>query len=332
MKNQVDMKTIGVFCGGFSSEYEISIKSATTILSALPKNFDCFPILVHRESWTVDYHGQKIPLDLNDLSFVVEGQKRKVDIGLVYIHGDPGENGKVQAFLEMKGLPCINSSALASELSFDKWFCNQFIKGFGVHVAESILLLNINDRNDEEIVDALGLPVFVKPADSGSSFGISRVNNVEELRPALVKAFAEGETVVVEAFLDGVELTCGVYCGKNGVEALPVTEIVTELEFFDYEAKYLGKSDEITPARISPEDTQKVQEVAMKVYKLLRLKSISRIDFMLVKGVPFVIEVNTTPGFSAMSIVPKMLEVKGMSIPDFWKEILEIELPASYWQ
>lgn len=326
------MKTIGVFCGGFSSEFEISIKSATTILSALPEEFESFPILVQKDQWTVDYKGHKLPLDLNDLSFLVDGHKKLVDIGLVYIHGDPGENGKIQAFLEMKGLPCINSSALASELSFDKWFCNQFIKGFGVDVAQSILLLNIDDKSEGEIISTLGLPVFVKPADSGSSFGISRVNNETELRPALEKAFAEGDTVVVEAFLDGTEVTCGVYRGKNGVEALPITEICTDLEFFDYEAKYLGKSEEITPARISDEETRRVQDVAMKVYKLLRLKSISRIDFMVVKGVPYVIEVNTTPGFSAMSIVPKMLDVKGMSIPDFWREILEMELPVSYWQ
>lgn len=326
------MKTIGVFCGGFSSEYEISIKSATTILSALPKEFESFPILVHHESWTVDYKGQKVPLDLNDLSFTIEGEKKSVDIGLVYIHGDPGENGKIQAFLEMKGLPCINSSALASELSFDKWFCNQFIKGFGVKVADSILLLEIDDKPEEELISTLGLPLFVKPADSGSSFGISRVNKQEELRPALEKAFSEGETVVVESFLDGTEVTCGVYRGKNGVEALPITEIYTELEFFDYEAKYLGKSEEITPARISDLEAQKVHEVAIKVYKLMRLKSIARIDFMLVKGEPFVIEVNTTPGFSAVSIVPKMLNVKGLSIPDFWREILENELPANYWQ
>ena len=321
------MKNLGIFCGGFSSEFDISIKSATTILGAIPDDYTAFLIVVKRGDWRVHWNGEELPLDLNDLSFTTSQGKQKVEIGLVYIHGNPGENGKIQAFLEMKNIPCINSGALASELSFDKWFCNQFLKGFDIPVAKSHLYIKGDLWNANYIVEDLGLPIFVKPSDSGSSFGISKVNSIGELPPAMEKAFAEGETVVIESFLKGTEVTCGVYRNIAGISALPVTEIVAETEFFDYDAKYLGKSQEITPARISDRETELVQAMATKIYQLLRLRSIARIDFMLVDGQPFVIEVNTTPGFSAASIVPKMLGVLGKSVNDFWKEILEVAMP-----
>ena len=323
------MKNIGIFCGGFSSEFDISMKSARTILAAMPKDYRSFLIVVRPNAWEVLFENESSILDLNDLGFETKNGRLKVDIGLVYIHGNPGENGKIQAFLEMKSIPCINSGALASELSFDKWFCNQFLKGFGIHVAESILLTKKDSWSSEKIVEQLSLPIFVKPADSGSSFGISKVKSMEELPEAIEKAFQEGETVVLEAFLDGTELTCGVYRNENGLRALPLAEIIADTEFFDYEAKYLGKSQEIIPARISEVETKKVQEAAMKIYQILRLRSISRIDFMLVNGIPHLIEVNTTPGFSDASIVPQMLEKDGVKITEFWNEIIKTELPNS---
>jgi D-alanine-D-alanine ligase len=183
-----------------------------------------------------------------------------------------------------------------------------------------------NQYNTDELIQKLGLPIFVKPADSGSSYGISKVKAASELIPALELAFREGKRVVLEAFLDGTEVTCGVYRGKDGIVALPLTEIVSDTEFFDYEAKYNGKSQEITPARISPELTLKVQETAQHIYDLLGLKAIARIDFMLVNNEAYVIEVNTTPGFSPASIVPQMLAAAQMSITDFWQEIILVEL------
>lgn len=319
------MKRVGIFCGGFSSEFDISVASAKTILAAFPKEFEAFLVYVRREKWTAFYREQECEMDLNNVSFSFGGQQIKLDCGLVYIHGNPGENGKIQAFLEMKNIPCINSGALASELSFDKWFCNQFLKGFGIPVAKSILLFSPEGKTPEAIVSELGMPLFVKPADSGSSYGISKVNTLEALPSALTKAFDEGETVVIEAFMPGTEVTCGVYRGKNGIEALPVTEIVAEGEFFDYEAKYMGKSQEITPARISTVLTKKVQRQTERIYELLRLRSVARIDFMIVDDVPHVIEVNTTPGFSPASIVPQMVKVKGLSLEEFWAEIMEVE-------
>lgn len=319
------MKTIGIFCGGFSSEFEISIKSATTILSNFPDGFNAFLIEVTRGNWLAKYKGGEYPLDLNTLSFEVNNEKISLDYGMTYIHGNPGENGKIQAFLEMKGIPCINSGALASELSFDKWYCNQFLKGFGVPVAKSLFLTSPTDFTIDEIVNELGLPLFVKPSDSGSSYGISKTKTKEEIETAIAFAFKEGSTIVIESFLDGTEVTCGVYKSNHQIVALPLTEIATENEYFDYEAKYLGKSQEITPARVSDEIRDKVQTTAKRVYQLLQLKSISRIDFMIVNNVPHVIEVNTTPGFSPASIVPQMIAAEGKTIKEFWTEIFKSE-------
>lgn len=320
------MKKIGILCGGYSSEYEISVKSATTILNNFPTNYDAFLILVEKDKWTVKYNNEEFDFNPWTLSFKHNNEEIKIDAGIIYIHGNPGENGKIQALFEMKGIPCINSGSLASALSFDKWYCNQFLKSFGISVAKSILLTSHSELNEDEIIDSLGLPCFVKPSDSGSSYGISKVKSKEELNPALEKAFKEGRTVVVESFLSGTEVTCGAYQSKKGIHTLPITEIVSENDFFDFEAKYHGKSEEIIPARISQNEEIKVEALTKKIYNLLGLKSVARIDFMLVESEPFVIEVNTTPGFSPASIVPRMLNHKGQSITDFWNEIVEFEL------
>ena len=320
------MKRIGLFCGGFSSEYAISILSANTIQANFPKTFEVVKIVVSKDQWLVEFQGTTVPFDLNTCQFTHEGIQHKIDIGLVYIHGNPGENGKVQAFLDMHEIPYLNAGPLASSLSFDKWYCNQFLRAFDIPVAKSIFLTSIHEKTADEIINTLGLPIFVKPSDSGSSYGISKVKHLSELDQALKSAFQEGKTVVLESFLDGTEVTCGVYQTKDGIQALPLTEIASENEFFDYEAKYNGKSQEITPARISKEIAVKVQERAKKIYQLLQLRSISRIDFMIVGDEPHVIEVNTTPGFSPASIVPQMLSVAEISIETFWKSIVEFEL------
>ncbi len=324
--NSSTMKHIAILCGGFSSEFEISKKSATTILNNFPEGYFPFLVEVTKESWTALISNQRVDYNPWDQSYVFEGQKRQIDAAIIYIHGNPGENGKIQAILEMQEIPYVNSGALASELSFDKWYCNQFLKGFDIPVAKSLLLTKINDFTSEEIIVNLGLPCFVKPSDSGSSYGISKVNTQEELQPALEKAFAEGRTVVIESFLKGTEVTCGVYNSKSGIQTLPITEIVSENEFFDFEAKYLGKSEEIIPARISEIEVSRINELSIKIYQLLKLRSIARIDFMLVDQIPHVIEVNTTPGFSEASIVPRMLAHQGKSIQEFWGDILQKEL------
>jgi D-alanine-D-alanine ligase len=320
------MQTVGIFCGGFSSEYDISIKSAQTIQDHFPSEYLTLKIIVSKEKWQAETKDGLVDFDLQTMSFKFKGDIIKIDLGIVYIHGDPGENGKIQALLDMKGIPYLNSGPLASALSFDKWFCNQFLRSFDIPVAKSMLFTSSDNISSEEIVATLGLPVFIKPADSGSSYGISKAKSEEEILPAIDSAFSEGKTVVVEAFLKGTEVTCGVFRKKEGVHALPLTEIASENEFFDYAAKYLGKSQEITPARVSDEIKIKIQSRAKYIYELMQLRSIARIDFMVVEGEPYVIEVNTTPGFSPASIVPQMLACDGMSIKDFWKSILDNEL------
>lgn len=320
-------KRIGIICGGFSSEFEISVKSAKNILNNLPDDFEKDLIYLRRSGWTVIHGEDELPFDPQNFNYVVDGKTIQVDLAIVYIHGDPGENGKVQAFLELIDIPYINSGPLASQLSFDKWFCNQFLKGFDVPVAQSIYLANENVSFEvDQIINQLGLPVFVKPCDSGSSYGIARVNRKEDLEEAIKIAFKEGRSVVIEEFLDGTEVTCGVYRGGEGINPLPLTEIVSKNEFFDFAAKYQGLSDEITPARISDELTTVVQELAKKVYGILQLRSIARIDFMLVNNTAYLIEVNTTPGFSNASIVPKMISVSGKSTKEVWQEIIQAEL------
>lgn len=321
------MINVGIFCGGYSSEFEISIKSASMILENLPKKkYNAFLVRVNQEGWFADYNGETAEVSPIDFSFTLQsGEQIKIDLSHVYIHGDPGENGKLQAYFEMKNMPFVNSSALSSELSFDKWFCNQFLKGFGIKVADSVLLLKNTEYATQDIGERLGYPLFVKPADSGSSYGISKVYALKDLQKAIDGAFAEGNTVVCEAFLKGTEVTCGVYRNENGAQALPCTEIVSESDFFDYDAKYLGKSQEITPARISDELTKQTQDLTVKIYQLLQMRSLARVDFMLVNNEPYVIEVNTTPGFSAESLVPKMLKHAEISIGDFWTEIYDFE-------
>ena len=320
------MKTIGIFCGGFSSEYEISLKSADTIKKHLPDTYLSYKIIVSKGKWEVEMEQENVPFDLNDCSFFIGDTKKIIDAAIVYIHGDPGENGKIQAMLELHGIQYINSGPLASALSFDKWYCNQFLRAFNIPVAKSLFLSKVDQYHPSEIVESLGLPIFIKPSDSGSSYGISKVKIIEDIPKALQFAFNEGRTVIIESFLDGIEVTCGVYRSSNGLVALPLTEIVSENEFFDFEAKYQGKSSEITPARISEDLKLEVQTMAKKIYELLQLKSIARIDFMLVNNQPYVIEVNTTPGFSAASIVPQMLSSAGISLGDFWGDIISIEL------
>jgi D-alanine-D-alanine ligase len=319
-------KIVGIFCGGFSSEFEISLKSATTISTNFPKNYNSYLIVVNKEEWYAEKNGQKFEFNRKDLTIKLGKTYLKIDVGLVYIHGEPGENGKIQALLDLHDIPYLNSGVLASALSFDKWYCNQFLKSFGIDVAKSIRLTKNQVFHSEHIKDELGLPLFVKPCDSGSSYGISKVKEVKDLASAISNAFKEGDSLVIESFLDGTEVTCGVYRNSKGLKALPLTEIVSENDFFDYDAKYNGKSQEITPARISSEAREKIQQSAMEIYQLLQLKSIARIDFMLVEGKPYVIEVNTTPGFSSASIVPKMLSAAGISIADFWQEVLDAEL------
>ena len=321
------MKNVAIICGGFSSEFDISVKSGTNIQQNFPDGYNAYLVFIRKTGWSILLNGKEEHFDQNTMRFVGEEMEISIDFSIIYTHGDPGENGKLQAYLEMIDAPYVNSGPLASQLSFDKWYCNQFLKGFDYKVAPSIYL---NDRNNipfsNGIVEKLGLPVFIKPCDSGSSYGISKVSDQKNMSHAIQEAFDEGETVILEGFLEGTEVTCGVYKSRTGLVALPITEIVSENDFFDFEAKYKGLSQEITPARIDDNATKEVQKISKEIYSLMNLRSIARIDFMLVEGVPYIIEVNTTPGFSNESIVPKMIDSAGLTIKEFWTQILEAEL------
>ena len=321
------MKNVGIIAGGYSSEYAISVLSATNIKNNFPKEYAVYLILMDKKGWSAKLDdGSIVPVNYSNLTFNANGKEVKIDVAIVYIHGNPGENGKLQSYLEMIDVPYINSGPLASQLSFDKWYCNQFLRGFGYKVADSIYLNDANQAIDENaIIERLKLPLFVKPCDSGSSYGISRVNEPNQLKTAIDGAFKEGRTVVLERFLAGTEVTCGAYRSRDGLQSLPLVEIISENEFFDYQAKYEGLSQEITPARISDELTLEVQRITREVYDLLKLRSIARVDFMIENGVPYIIEVNTTPGFSGESLVPKMVKQEGKSIEELWQEILEVE-------
>ena len=320
------MKTFGIFCGGYSSEFQISIKSATTIQKNFPKGWNVVKIIVNKDDWDVELTNNTVSLNRNNMTFITDGVETKIDAALIYTHGDPGENGKIGALLDINNTPYLNSSVLSSALSFDKWFCNQFLSSFGINVAKSILITDKSELDIESIKNKLGFPVIVKPTDSGSSFGVSKVNSEDELEKAVDMAFIEGKSVVIEEFLIGREVTCGVYRTIDGLVTLPLTEIVSENEILDYEAKYLGKSTDYTPARISDELTQIIQQESKKIYQLLKLKSIIRIDFMLCETGPYVIEINTTPGFSSQSLVPEMLKHANITLDKFWSDIIESEL------
>ena len=320
------MKTIGLFCGGYSSEYEISMKSAQLILDHFPQEYEIYKIVVSKKGWYGELSDSQITFDMNSCEIELPNGKKTIDAGIICIHGDPGENGKIQAFLDLKGIPFVNSGFESSSLSFDKYTCNQFLKSQDIDTAKSILLRKHQLYNADHICNELGLPLFVKPTGSGSSYGISKVYKKDELDKAIEFAFSEGKQIILESFLEGRELTCAVFRDQEALRALPITEIISENDFFDYEAKYNGKSKEQTPAQIDEITANTIRTLSKDIYEVLGLKSIARIDFILVGTTPNVIEVNTIPGFSEASIVPQMLNIAGIDLKDFWKKVIEQEL------
>ena len=317
------MKSVGIICGGFSSEKEISMKSSKTILDSISNNYEAKRIVIERDSWFIEDGIEKKLFDLNTLTY---DDSVSFDFFIIYSHGEPGENGKIASFLDIKGAKYINSSPLASSLSFDKWYCNQFLNNFGFKVAKSILINKNSEINISDIVSTLGLPVIVKPTDSGSSFGVSKVNLEQDLEIAIMESFNEGSSVVIEEFLKGREITCGVYELDDEVYTLPLAEIISENEILDYDAKYNGKSSDVIPAEVDDKIGHRISEITKSIYKLINLRFIARIDFILVGDEPYVMEINTTPGFSPASIYPSMIKVSGDNISDFLSKLIEYNL------
>ncbi|KJJ40058.1 D-alanine--D-alanine ligase [Aequorivita vladivostokensis] len=318
-------KHIAVAMGGYSSEFEISINSGGVVCNALDKNkYEVYPIHILEEGWYfVAENGTKHPVNKADFSFDNGTETIRPDAIFNTIHGTPGEDGYLQAYWELLGIPHTSTDYYSAALSFNKRDCLSVLKNFGVRAANSYYVNQGSEINVEEIVMKTGLPCFVKPNRSGSSFGISKVSKMEAIMPAIEKAFTEDSEIIIETALVGVEVSVGVYNNGEEIIALPVTEIVSENEFFDYEAKYLGKSQEITPARISEEETEMVKKEAVRIYKLLNMKGITRSEFIIEKGKPYFLEINTNPGLSTESIIPKQAREAGMTLSKFFDILIQ---------
>ncbi|MDR1738185.1 MAG: D-alanine--D-alanine ligase [Candidatus Symbiothrix sp.] len=321
-------KIIAIVAGGYSSEMQVSLKSAEGICSFLDADrYKAYIVLIDREKWLVKIaENNLVPVDKNDFGFTdTAGQKVKFDYAYITIHGTPGENGLLQGYFEMLQLPYSGCDVLTSALTFSKYVCNRYLNGYGVKTAASVLLRS-NDYDAESLVTALGLPIFVKPNDGGSSCGTTKVRRAEDLSAAIDTAFAEGREVIVESFMRGTEVTCGCYRSGNGdLIVFPVTEVVSKNEFFDFDAKYNPQSvEEITPARISPELTAAVQHTTRQIYEWIHAKGIIRVDYILSSaGEIRMLEVNTTPGMTVTSFIPQQVRAAGLNMTDVLTDIIE---------
>lgn len=319
-------KTIAIVAGGDQSEVVVSLKSAQGLYSFIDKDkYNLYVVIVQSSGWRVQLpDGQEIPIDKNDFSFELCGNKVTFDCAYITIHGIPGEDGKLQGYFDMIGMPYSCCDVLAAALTFNKFTCNNYLKSFGVKVADSILLRKGQTIDGETVVKQLGLPCFVKPNIGGSSFGVTKVKNATEVADAIQKAFAEGDQVIIESFMQGTEITCGVYKTDTKKVVFPITEVVSENEFFDFDAKYKGQVQEITPARISADLTSRVQQLTSSIYDILGCKGIVRIDYIITEGETInLLEVNTTPGMTTTSFIPQQIKAAGLAIKDVMTDVIE---------
>ena len=319
------MKTIAIVAGGNSSEFEISVKSANNVSNALYTRYITYVILIQGTNWYwEDKKGRYHNIDKNDFSLVTDECRIRFDGVFVAIHGTPGENGLLQGYFDMMGIPYSSCSAFCSALTFNKQACKLFLKEYKIPMAEAILIRKGEKANTKSITKQIGLPCFVKPNDSGSSFGVSKVKKSEDLIAAIETAFKESNEVLIEAFMDGREVACGVLKTKTNPIILPVTEIISKNEFFDYEAKYTpGKSDEVTPADMPSVITDEIQRLSSLIYDLLGCKGIVRVDFIIIGQKPYFLEINTVPGMTVESLVPKEVRAAGMTLEDFYSMVVE---------
>ena len=321
----MNKKHIAVVMGGYSSEFEISLKSGNVVCEFInAEKYHIYPIHVLKEGW--DYiapNGNKYPINRTDFSFSDGTNVIKPDVVFNTIHGTPGEDGYLQAYLSLINIPQTSAPFYQAALSFNKRDCLSVLKNAGITCAKSYYLTKGDTISHKEIIETVGLPCFVKPNRAGSSFGISKVSNSEELDSAIHKAYQEDDEIIIEKAIKGVEVSVGVFKNQENLIILPFTEIVSETEFFDYEAKYLGKSNEITPARISEEDAEKVRQEIKKIYKALNMKGLTRTEFIIQDGIPYFLEINTNPGLSKESIIPKQIKEIGMSLTDLFDRMIQ---------
>ena len=317
---------IAIVCGGDSKEIDVSIKSAQGLYSFIDKNrYNLFIVKIIGKEWTVEMSDyETLNIDKNDFSFTHKSTKTIFDFAYITIHGTPGENGVLQGYFELLRIPYSCCGVLAAALTFDKFACLEFLKNYNIQSAKS-LCFSKNEQIDINIIaQKIGFPCFVKPCAGGSSFGVSKVKSQNDLQPAVNKAFAEGEKIMIEKFIDGKELTCGMYRTKTKTVVFPVSEVVPKNDFFDYDAKYNGAVEEITPARITKELTEEIQQLTEKIYQILDCKGIIRIDYIVDKNEKInLLEVNTTPGMTQTSFIPQQVRAAGLNITDVLTEIIE---------
>ncbi|WP_321519893.1 D-alanine--D-alanine ligase [uncultured Bacteroides sp.] len=319
-------RTIAIVAGGDSSELPVSLRSAQGIYSFIDKDkYNLYIVEMQSLRWEVQLpDGNKTPVDRNDFSFSMNGEKIKFDFAYITIHGTPGEDGKLQGYFDLLQIPYSCCNVLAAAITFNKFSCNQYLKGFGVRISESVMLRKGQAITDEAVVEKIGLPCFIKPNLGGSSFGVTKVKAKEQIQPAIEKAFDEAQEVIIEAFMEGTEITCGCYKTKSKEVVFPITEVVTSNEFFDYDAKYNGQVEEITPARLSEELTKRVQALTGAIYDILGCQGIIRIDYIITKGDKInLLEINTTPGMTATSFIPQQVKAAGLDIKDVMTDIIE---------
>jgi D-alanine-D-alanine ligase len=325
-------RNIAIVCGGDSSEHDVSLRSAQGLYSFFDKErYNVFIVDVKGVDWHVDFdNGDIAEIDKNDFSFMLNGEKVEFDYAYITIHGTPGENGIMQGYFELIHLPYSTSGVLVESLTFNKYVLNRYLEGFGVNVAPSILVRRseVGKLSEEGVAAKVGMPCFVKPAADGSSFGVSKVKNADQLAPALRVAFMESDEVMIEGFMDGTEISIGCYKTKDKSVVFPATEVVTTNEFFDYDAKYNGQVQEITPARLSPETARKVADETSKIYDILHCNGIIRIDYIISKDENGndkvnMLEINTTPGMTATSFIPQQVRAAGLDIKDVLSDIVE---------
>ncbi|MFT5715624.1 MAG: D-alanine-D-alanine ligase [Flavobacterium sp.] len=322
------MKNIAIIMGGYSSEYKISLISGNLVHHYLDKTkYKGFCVHILKEKWVyVDEAEKEYPIDKNDFSVIVDENKINFECVFNAIHGTPGEDGLMQAYLELLKIPQTSCDYYQAALTFNKRDFLSVLKPYGIKSAISYYLNKGDKIYTDEIIKKVGLPCFVKPNKAGSSFGISKVKTEVELPLAIEVAYMEDNEIIIESFLDGTEVSVGVINYKGVTTVLPITEIVSENEFFDYEAKYLGKSQEITPARISNEMTEKVGAIAKRAYELLRMKGFSRTEFIIVDNEPFMLEMNTVPGLTSESLLPQQSLAAGISLEDLFTNAIELAL------
>ena len=322
------MKNVAIIMGGYSSEYQISLTSGNVVYQYLDKTkYNPFRVHIFKDKWVlVDDEGQEHHVDKHDFTVNLHDTKLKFDVVFNAIHGTPGEDGLMQAYLQLLNIPQTSCDYYQAALTFNKRDLLSVLKPYGIKTAVSHYL-NLGDViNENAIIEKVGLPMFVKPNKSGSSFGISKVKTREELLPAIETAYKEDNEIIIESFLDGPEVSVGVINYGGEVRVLPITEIVSENDFFDYEAKYLGKSQEITPARISPELTEKVSAVAKRVYEILKMKGFSRSEYIIVDNEPHLLEMNTIPGLTTESILPQQAREAGISLTELFDNAISLAL------